>query len=277
LHGKRYVTVRPAHDLAKGVEAYALRYHETDVVLWERLSQGDDDREPGDYVTVRGWSSMSTETFAGAYTPWNLRFNLHLDEGYFARVAMARSDAHAHTWREHLTREDARCFEFDRSMTFKYDPEARMAFPYKHSTTTKFIDPSPRLQRTALVKEGYFDFVKWLNAVLSLEGRPVTLSGARSAAERLAIANADDALRGLGPIGLLADPNKWMHFVNAQAFRDDHRPHSVIARADAIKRTIMDAIYRKHKAVAVRDVEWYPWSQFESQREMRKKYPWALY
>ncbi len=264
-HHKPFVTVRL---LDAPHPAYALRYHDTDVVIWER-------RATGDYVTVTGWSSMSTETFAEAYTPWNVRFDMHHGDGFFVKLTLSRSASSSPKESD----ESARCYEFDNSVTLLLeggDADIALIAPGQ-DLKTKFIDPSPQLRRSALIKENYFAFSRWVDTVLALEGRVSTRAHARSVSERAAINEAEIAYRAYGPLGLLADPNKWMHFIHAPQLWDPTNMHSVLARRDQIKRVVMDAIYCEHKAVIVRDVEWYPWSQHDRQRALRSKYHWAVY
>ncbi len=253
---RRYATIRP---LGGG---YALCYHNTDVVIWRDAN----------HITVNAYASGSTETFADNFLPWNLRSLFRYDDlGFFMRVAMARSQAYFHGDES----ADARVYKFKGStMNFAFDKNHGCFMPVD-ADKINFIDAHSPALRAALTRTNYFDFMKWVDAVMSLESMPLNHVTARGDPKKLTrIKDADQEWKAHGPLGLLADPNKWGYLVEAPQAVPWDNLYSTKARADAVKDCLRQEIYREYDAIKTREVEWCPWSQFQKQRALRVRYPW---
>ena len=249
---KPYVTIRPIN------LGYACRYHDTDVVKWSRLDDAAAkaaQTTPGDYVTVTGWSSLSTETFADALTPNNVRFLLHYDAGFFARVGPA-----LYTSGSDARDDEARVYEFDNTIAFKVENGVARPVDY---TTTKVIDAHSPLLRAALVKTKYFDFLTYARARMHI-GCPVPIKCDK------AHLNKSDL------VCLLDAPDRWDDILFSRRFMGV-APLSPIAHVEHVTETMRAAVYREYKAICVRSVEWLPYSQFQSQLRLRNKYAYAIY
>ena len=251
-HMKRYVTLRPVE------YGYAARYHDTDVVTWTRRRT-----EAGpacDYVEVQGYTSISTESIVDDFTPSNLRFKLTLDDGFYVRVAMHPRVESAWYYSDNDT---ARCYEFDD--TIKFEIMGGSAMPVEGATKTTIIDPLSPKMRLALKQTRYHDFLNYARARVSINTPMLTRNDMRQSI------NYDNDI-----VGLLADPNKWDDILFSATFYGQTFT-GWVALVENISMFLRDRIYRHAKAIDVREVEWYPWSQFEAQRKLRARYPWAIY
>ncbi len=239
VHKKRYVTLRPI------TGGWAFRYHDTDVVIW-RENQIDKVEE----CVVSPWSSLSTETFANAYTPHGVSFKFHYDHGCFAIVKPNEGERRVYDMGDHLA------LRRDATGTW---------MPHDHDATATFIDKDPSRMRVALNKTKYHQFSAWLNAVMTFD--------ARAEVERARIEQADEVYRVTDILDLLDDANTWETLRCTSYFRTKGNEHSVTARRETIKAKLREAIYAKFKCIVHKEVAWYPLSQFESQTTLQEGRP----
>jgi hypothetical protein len=249
---KKFVNIR------KIEHGYALRYHDTDVVTWMRDPAGGRDK-----VTVRGWDSLSTNTFANAFTPSNLTFDMAKDDGYYVHVRMPGEDPHT------------RVYEFTHTITFSQDPRGVWVPNTEDCVPMRFIDTRSSVLSVCLKKTNYPDFAKWLGAVVSFDNYAGKVPRS-DLALRDTVSEADQARREHGVLGLLADPNNWMHL----RFLSDthHQPkygHSVIGDAEAVKAHVRREIYKAANVPPTHEVPWMPAKQFDQQRKLANTYNWV--
>ena len=261
---------------------FRLRYHATDVVIW---SLGDDGAPQ---VTVTPWPTLSTTAFAEAFTPWTLRFTMHLEEmPYVVHCAMPELLPPRTAWEREESDEERkgyfhchvkRLYAFSGSVTFKQLPRGdalaqnnEVWLPTEGHEPWTFVDPSPQLMHAARVKSRYADFAPWMEARLTMENHVMNRQTHKKEVEA-----ADLEVNDHGVLGLLADPNKWHHLLAASIFHDTQSPWSVIARRESIKRELLTPVYRAHNAVLSHDVPYLTGEdQFTSQRRLRVRYPWV--
>ena len=276
VNRKKYVSIRPIQKNEAGdITAYACRYHQTDVVRWyldapydlthdltpppEGVAEGRSGRE---MVLVDGYSSLSTNTFASAFTPANLRFDFAHDDGFFAYVTLP-TEKRVYEFKSHLMR-----FVRDQTHNNFFVPMPEDCAPYT------FIDTRSPLMRVALTATKYPDFSKWLNAVASFDSRPyapASLEG--SEARRQTVREADNYFRDHTPLDALADPDAWMHlWATSTHATDAIRSTSVVARREAILQNLREAIYAKNSLPPTHDMEYATVEQHNQQRQARKKF-----
>ena len=274
VNRKKYVSIRPIQKNEAGdITAYACRYHQTDVVRWyldtpydltpppEGVAEGRRE-ERGEMVLVDGYSSLSTNTFAEAFTPANLRFDFAHDDGFFAYVALS-TEKRVYEFKSHLMR-----FVRDQTNVNFFVPMPEDCAPYT------FIDTRSPLMRVALTATKYPDFSKWLNAVATFDSRPyapASLEG--SEARKQTVREADAYFHDHTPLEALADPEAWMHlWATSTHAKDAIRSTSVVARREAILQGLREAIYRKNSLPPTHDMEYATVEQHNQQRQARKKF-----
>ena len=263
---KKYVSIRPITSADGDFHGYACRYHNTDVVSWLMRVNPDRTDLPAGQVTIHAWPSISTNTFAEAFSPANLRFDFAHDDGYFVIVSLPDAQGLI----------EQRVYEFNhRQMRFVPDTtNVNFFVPIEEETKPyQFIDTHSPLIRAALTATQYPNFSKWLNAVASFDKLPYTHAFRETDnARKRVVVEADDYIATHGCLTTLANPDTWMHLWAYSGCIHKANPSSVVARREAILQYLREAIYAKNSLPPRHDTPWVTLEQHTSQRQARKKY-----
>lgn len=143
-------------------------------------------------------------------------------------------------------------------------------------TKATFINPHASRLSAALTKYPYQAFVNWSHAVMSFDQLPWSFATRTSGDDHTLMRQANNEYEKHGPLGLLADTNKWILLVRTTILAVNGELYSVTMRRDQILTTLREAIYRQEKAVVPNHVEYYDARTFHRQRHLQEKYHWCI-
>ena len=261
-HRKPYVSIRKVSYRAR--EGYACRYHQTDVVTWWIDASGQET------VEVGAWSSLSTNTFAGAYTPNNLRFDFAHEDGYFVFVSSPNKLS--------LPVGDIRVYEFkSNTCRFVRDSATGAFMPMEEDTSPyTFIDTKSSLMRVALKQTNFYNFTTWLNSVASFEKRPYRTfwyhKTAPEESKAIQVRDADRFFEEHSKLEALANPEHWMHLWAWSNYIVHKNQTSVVMRKEAIIEGLRSDIYQTNKLPPRHTTPWVTLDQHIAQRKVRAKF-----
>ena len=250
-HGKRYTSIRPFD--VKGSHGFACRYHDTDVAKWTF-----DPSTKREFCEVRPWASMSTETFASNLGPEGVRSHMDdRDQGMFYSLNVD---------------DETRVYQFAGPQMFTRDTPTAPFTPVEPAPYD-FIDHKSPLVRSTLRVSGLYDFHKWLIAVMSLDQHvPGSSCDHRGTPMGDAIDEANQMWSKFNRLGLLADPNKWMHLRYTDACVVYGNKHSVVARIESIMDSLRTAILSHASLPPRTQVAWVTMDTHYAQKRVRRAY-----